>query len=178
MIRVICAVAGVIALTAPVRPDVDATIFAQAFRAGNADQFKNMQVSGTGVSFHGAVTERLADGASRTSLVVTLGAQASDAPITVLKTWEEFVAAERAGTTLTIALSGPNLPAVPAQPVTLTFSGVYDGQVRTIVRTPSAGGDPARPGTPCPGEQPTSGTSPGAFRCVPLLTGAKARIEE
>ena len=72
MLRAICAVAGLLALAAPVRPDVDAVAFAKAFQAGQADQYKNRQVSGSGTSFHGPIKERIADGSVRTSLVVTL----------------------------------------------------------------------------------------------------------
>ena len=119
-------------------PDVDAVPFARAFRAGKADQFRNQQVRGSGVSFHGAVTERIADGTTRSSLVITLGADRDNAPVLV-KTWDEFVAAERARTTLVVALSGAALP-VPSgtTPQTYVFAGVYDGQVRTIMRVPQA----------------------------------------
>ena len=174
--RISCAVLGAAILLAPAQPDVDATAFALAFRAGTADQYKNRQIRGTGVSFHGNITEKIADGTTRTSVVVTLGARSSDGTLTPVKTWDEFVASERAGTTVVLALSGPNLPAPPAAgPTTYEFTGVYDGQVRTVMRPPQAAGgsEPADAG-PCPGEQPVN--AKGQFYCVPLLTGASATV--
>ena len=130
MIRVTCAVLMTLALLGPAGPpDVDAVTFALAFRAGSADQYKNRQVSGSGVSFHGGVSERVADGSTRTSLVITLGAAGPDGKLTLLRTWDDFVAAERERITLVVALSGPDLPRPSAQgPVTVAFSGVYDGR--------------------------------------------------
>src|SRR4029453_18153852 len=100
MLRSICAVLGFVALAAPVPPDVDVVALAKAFQAGQADQYKNRQVSGTGVSFHGAIKERIADGSTRTSLVVTLGASAADGSVTPIALWDDFVAAEGARKTL------------------------------------------------------------------------------
>jgi len=175
MLRVACAVVGSLALMAPVaRPDVDAVTFATAFHGGTADQHKNKQISGTGVSFHGAIPEVIADGSKRTSLVMTLG-RAGDARPGLLKTWDEFVAAETARTTLVVALSGPELPSPPASgPTTYEFTGVYDGQVRTIMRAPGSGGSTERDSGPCPGEQPRLIEGGTGFYCAPLLTGAKA----
>src|SRR5215203_3104299 len=104
MTRAICAVLGSLVFLAPVSPDVDAVAFVTAFRAGAADQYKDRQITGTGVNFHGRVEERLADGATRTSLVMTLGSEVVDGKLQLLKTWDEFVAAERARTTLVVAL--------------------------------------------------------------------------
>ena len=174
MLRSTCAVLGLLALATPAPPDVDAVAFAKAFKAGQADQYKNKQISGSGVSFHGAVQERIADGSTRTSLVITLGVAPADGPVAPILTWDEFTAAERTRTTLVVALSGPSLPAVPAEPSKVTFSGVYDGQVRTIMRLPQAG-DAAGDSGPCPGEQRAEGDK-GAFYCAPLLTGATARL--
>ena len=174
MLRTSCAVLGLAVLFAPAQADIDAVTFATAFRAGSVDQYKNKQITGTGVSFHGAIKETIADGSTRTSLVMTLGSRTADGKLTPVKTWDEFVAAERAGTTIVVALSGPNLPAPPtAGPTTYEFSGVYDGQVRTVMRPPQAatGSEPADAG-PCPGEQPVN--AKGQFYCVPLLTGATA----
>src|SRR5436305_1555602 len=126
MLRSTCAVVALAALFAPAPPDVDAVTFARAFKAGQGDQYKNKQIAGSGISFHGAVQERVADGSTRTSLVVALGALPADGPIAPILTWDEFTAAERSRTTLVVALSGPSLPAVPAQPAKVTFSGVYD----------------------------------------------------
>src|SRR5262245_26974978 len=176
MLRSICTVIGFVALVAPAPPDVDAVAFANAFKSGQADQYKNKQVSGTGVSFHGAIKERIADGSVRTSLVVTLGAAPDGGQLTVLKSWDEFVAAERARTTLVVALSGPGLPEVPAQPATIRFSGVYDGQVRTIMRVPHSGRGPADDNRPCPGEQARDANASAVFYCAPLLTGATAAV--
>lgn len=175
MLRAACAVIGTLALMAPAAPpDVDAVALATAFRAGNADQYKNKQVTGTGVSFHGAISERIADGSTRTSLVMTLGSVAADGKIGLLKTWDEFVAAEPARATLVVALSGPDLPKPPATgPTTYDFTGVYDGQVRTILRAPDSGAATSSD-RPCPGEQPAQGDAAAAFHCAPLLTGAKA----
>jgi hypothetical protein len=176
MLRATCTVLGFALLLAPAPADVDAVSFATAFRAGAADRYKNKQISGTGVSFHGAIKEKIADGSTRTSLVMTLGAVARDGKLTPVKTWDEFVAAERAGTTLVVALSGGNLPEPSATgPATYEFSGVYDGQVRTIMRPPQAdtGSEPADAG-PCPGERPVEGR--GQFYCAPLLTGATATL--
>ena len=175
MLRTTWAVLAFAALFTPAQADIDAVAFATAFRAGNGNQYKNKQVSGTGVSFHGAIKEKIADGSTRTSLVITLGAVTREGAVAPLKTWDEFVAAERAGTTLVVALSGPNLPdAAAGTPAIYEFSGVYDGQVRTIMRPPQAdtGSEPADAG-PCPGERPVEGR--GQFYCAPLLTAATAR---
>jgi hypothetical protein len=175
MVRALCIAAGLFSLAAFARPDVDAITFAKAFQAGHADQFKMKQISGTGVSFHGNITERLADGSTRRSLVVTLGAVSVDAPGESLQTWDEFVEAERARRTLVIALSGPDLPEMPARPATIRFSGVYDGQLRTIMRVPQAADSTVPDSGPCPGEQAPPG-SRGSFYCAPLLTGVTATI--
>ena len=175
MVRAICAVAGLLATLIPALPDVDAVTFAKAFQAGEADPFKHRQVSGSGTSFHGAIKERIADATERTSLVVTLGAAPPGGDLILLRTWDDFVAAERARTTLVVALSGPELPAVTPEPTPLRFSGVYDGQVRTIMRVPQAGAGAADSG-PCPGEQPRDPAPGAVFYCAPLLTAATATI--
>jgi hypothetical protein len=175
MTRIACMLVGLLTLVAAGSPpDVDAVAFARAFRAGAADQFRNQQVSGRGVNFHGAVSERIADGTTRTSLVITLGAVRDAAPV-LIKTWDEFVAAERARTTLVVALSGSSLP-VPSgtTPQTYEFSGVYDGQVRTIMRVPQASDSPTPDSGPCKGEQPRA--DGGRFYCAPLLVSATARV--
>lgn len=176
MIRTAAVVAGLTMLVAPVQQAVEAVPFVQAFRAGNADQFRNRQISGTGVNFHGLVTERIADGTTRTSLVITIGsARPGSAPM-LLTTVDEFIAAERARTTLVVALSGLNLPApTDKRPQTYEFSGIYDGQVRTIAR---AGGaiSTAPDAGPCQGEQP-EGVLKGTFYCAPLLVNATAAIK-
>jgi hypothetical protein len=180
MTRIACALAGLMALVAPspVQFDprgVDGVAFALAFRAGSADRFRHRQVSGTGTNFHGAIRERIGDGSTRTSLVVTLGAADPDGKLTLLRTWDDFVAAERARTTLVVALSGPDLPAPPAPgPAVYEFSGVYDGQVRTIMRVPQTADGGTPDSGPCPGEQPRQGEQQGSFYCAPLLTGATA----
>jgi hypothetical protein len=79
MLRSICAVLGFAAPVTPAPPDVAAVTLAKAFKAGQADQFKNKQISGTGVSFHGAIK-----GADRRRLDAelarrTLGALAANA---------------------------------------------------------------------------------------------------
>lgn len=176
MLRAACAIVGLLALVTP-NLDVDAVPFALAFRAGKADAFKGKQISGLGMSFHGAVSERLADGSTRTSLVITLGAADPSGKVTPLNTWDEFVAAERARTTLVVALSGPDLPPPPSGPTLYEFSGVYDGQVRTVERAPQAVDAPGTADSgPCPGEQPRRGSPTGSFYCAPLLTGATATI--
>ena len=176
MVRACVAVAGLIVMVTPTRPDLDAVTFAKAFQAGEADQYKNRQVAGGGVSFHGAIKERVADGSERTSLVVTLGAAAPGGELRRLLAWDDFVEAERARTTLVLALSGPDLPAVSTEPTALRFSGVYDGQLRTIMRVPQAGGGSPADSGPCPGEQPRDPAPGAVFYCAPLLTGASATI--
>jgi hypothetical protein len=188
MFRAVCVIAGLVAFAGPTS-DIDATAFALAFRAGNADQYKNRQISGSGTSFHGAITERLADGSTRTSLVITLGASDASGKVAPLNSWEAFVAAERERTTLVVALSGPNLPAPPTNgPTVYEFSGVYDGQVRTIPRAPveqtgelrsqtSNAGQSASPEGPCRGETPRDQPQQrDSFYCAPLLTGATATV--
>jgi hypothetical protein len=172
MLRSSCVVLGFVALLLPAPADVGAVTLVKAFKAGQADQFKNKQVSGTGISFHGAIKEHIADGSTRTSLVVTLGAVAANGQLTPVTRVDEFVAAEQARTTLVVALSGPDLPNVSPEPTTMAFSGVYDGQVRTIMRAPQAaeGTDSG----PCPGEQVRD--MPGSFHCAPLLTNATASV--
>jgi hypothetical protein len=182
MVRAVCAFAGLVVF-APSFADVDATTFALAFRAGAVDRYKNTQISGVGTSFHGAIAERLADGSTRTALVITLGSADRDGRLTPLNTWEDFLAADRARTTLVVALSGPNLPAPPAAGLTVyEFSGVYDGQVRTVPRAPvdqtsGAATQGFSPDSgPCAGEKPRDESqSPGLY-CAPLLTGATATI--
>lgn len=177
MLRAAIALFIVLALAWP-KPDVDAVPFALAFRAGKADPFKGRQISGAGMSFHGAITERLADGSTRISLVITLGAADASGKLTPLATQDDFIAAERARTTLVVALSGPSLPPPPTSgPTVYAFSGVYDGQVRTIARAPQAVDVPgAADAGPCPGEQPRGAAQAGSFYCAPLLTGATATI--
>jgi len=177
MIRVTCVLVGVVALLAPRQGAVDAVALAQAFRDGTADQYKNRQVKGTGVNFHGAINERIADGTTRTSLVITLGSARKGPAPALIGTWDEFIAAERARTTLVVALSGANLPAPTTDktPQTYEFSGIYDGQVRTIVR---AGGaiSTAPDSGPCKGEQPQGGFE-GTLHCAPLLVNATASVK-
>jgi len=182
MIRVACAIGGLVALLAPAQAAVDALTLAEAFRAGNADQYKNRQVTGSGVNFHGALPERIADGTTRTSLVITVGSVREGASPALIKTWEEFVAAERAHTTLVVALSGANLPSPPASgPQPYDFSGIYDGQVRTVLRLPqprdASTSTPPDSG-PCKGESPVAQTdAPVSFYCAPLLVNATATIK-
>jgi len=182
MIRAACAVLGAVALLAPAVPraDVDAVTFATAFRAGNADQYKNKQVSGTGVSFHGAITERLGDDSTRTSLVITLGSLGQGGKVDLIKTWDEFVAAEHDRTTLVVALSGPDLPSPPrGDAVSFDFSGVYDGQLRTVMRAPLSSDSAAQDSGPCPGEAARQPAEPASsFYCAPLLTGALVTQKE
>jgi hypothetical protein len=178
MIRFACVVAGLVALIAPGQGTVDAVAFARAFRSGQADQYRNRQVAGTGVNFHGAINERIADGSTRTSLVITLGSARTEGTPALIRTWDEFVAAERARTTLVVALSGANLPAPGAGggPQTVEFSGIYDGQVRTIMRVPEAADAPTPDSGPCKGEA-ARGTAAGSFYCAPLLVNATATIK-
>jgi len=175
MMRSICAVALFLAVALLAPRDIDAVAFAKAFAAGQADQYRMKQIAGTGVSFHGAITERVADGSARRSLVVTLGALPGDGPLVAVKTWDAFVAAEQARTTLVVALSGPDLHDVPSRPVTLRFSGVYDGQVRTIMRVPQAAASATPDSGPCPGETAPAAAN-ASFHCAALLTGATATI--
>lgn len=193
MYRALCTFVALTAAFAPaplarlVSRDVDASAFALAFRAGRADEYKNRQISGAGMSFNGAIAEKLADGSTRTSIVITLGAAGPNGRITPLDTWDAFVDADRARTTVVIALSGPNLPPPPtAAPTLYEFSGVYDGQVRTVARVPAAqrsgnapsdAGQPVSPDAgPCPGEAPRDQPPDASFYCAPLLTGATATI--
>lgn len=177
MLRAAIAIPVVLALAVP-NLDVDAVPFALAFRAGKADVFKGKQISGAGTSFHGVITERLADGSTRISLVITLGAVDPLGKLAPLATRDDFVAAERARTTLVVALSGPNLPPPPTSgPTVYEFSGVYDGQVRTIARAPQAADVAgASDAGPCPGEEPRGAAQNGSFYCAPLLTGATATL--
>src|SRR5215471_13404150 len=98
MCRAVCAFAGMLLLSLPA-VDVDAVTFSLAFRAGKADQYKNKQITGVGTNFHGAISERIADGSTRTSLVITLGAVDPSGKLKLLSTWDDFVAAERARAT-------------------------------------------------------------------------------
>jgi hypothetical protein len=173
MTRVMCVLMGVLALAANRPPaDVDAAAFVRAFRTGSADQYRNQRVRGTGVNFHGAVTERLADGTTRTSLVMTVGGAGEAGAFTIIKTWEAFVAAERARTTQVVALSGADLPAPSGQePLLYQFSGIFDGQVRTIMRVPQSSDSTIPDSGPCKGEEPRGS---GSFYCAPLLVNATA----
>ena len=176
MMRTACVLAGVVALLAPTQAAVDAVTLAMAFRAGSADQYKNRQIKGTGVNFHGAINERIADGTTRISLVLTLGRAREGVALPLLTTVDDFIAAERARTTLVVALSGRDLPAATAPaPQTYEFSGIYDGQVRTIPRAGGAISTPPDTG-PCKGEQPQAGVD-ATFYCAPLLVNATAAIK-
>ena len=178
MIRSACLLTALVALVVPPQTSVDALVLVQAFRAGSADQYKNRVIAGTGMNFHGAVNERIADGTSRPWLVMTLGAEREGASPAVLKNFDEFVSAERNRTTLVIALSGVNLPVPPAGlgPQRYEFSGIYEGQVRTIIRVPQAlNGVKDDPG-PCKGEHALDGVQ-GSFYCAPLLVNATATIK-
>jgi hypothetical protein len=179
--------AAVLAVVAPPQSTADPVSLAQAFRAGNTDQYKNRQVKGTGVNFHGALTERLADGTTRTSLVITVGSAPDNSTAVPIRTWQEFVAAERAHTTLVVALSGANLPPPPsgAGPQVYEFSGIYDGQVRTVLRLPlPPSKDTALPPPvdmgPCKGESaaPAQIDAQVSFYCAPLLVNATATIKQ
>lgn len=178
MIRTACVLTALVALVVSPQAAVDPVSFIQAFRAGAAEQFKNRVIAGTGMNFHGAVNERIADGTSRPWLVMTLGAEREGASPVILKTFDEFVKAERERTTLVVALSGRDLPVPPpgAGPQPYEFSGIYDGQVRTIIRAPQAlNGVKDDPG-PCKGERALDGVQ-GSFYCAPLLVNATARIK-
>lgn len=178
MMRAICAVLASFVLLAPASSDVDAVTFVTAFRAGKADQYKETTVTGTGTNFHGTVLERIADGTSRPSLVITLGSELVDGKLQLLKTWNEFVEAERTRTTLVVALSGPDLPQQPSSaPTAYSFSGVYDGQVRTIPRAPQASDSDVPNIGPCAGEAGRNGEPAGIFYCAPLLTGATVTVK-
>ena len=174
MTRILFVLAAAVALAAPRPADVDAVAFAQAFRAGTADRYRNQRVAGTGMNFHGAITERIADGTTRTSLVITIGSARNEGPPSILGTWDEFVAAERGRTTLVVALSGANLAAPSGDgPQRYEFSGIYDGQVRTIMRVPQSSDSTTPDSGPCKGEQPQSSAG-GSFYCAPLLVNATA----
>jgi hypothetical protein len=176
--RAICAVLGYGLFLAQVSSNVDAVTFVTAFRAGAADQYKDRQITGSGMNFHGKVEERLADGSTRTSLVITLGSEVVDGKLQLFKTWEEFVEAERTRTTLVVALSGPHLPQQQGgRPTEYTFAGVYDGQMRTVPRAPQAADSDVPNIGPCAGEQGRNGEPAGLFYCVPLLTGATATVK-
>jgi hypothetical protein len=181
MIRLASAVAGLLALVVPaVAPtDIHAVDLAKAFKAGTADQFRNKQVSGNGVDFHGPIEEKLADGSTRRSMVMTLGSLEPDGRLSLINSPEEFAAAERARTTLVVALSGPDLPQSEPKPGSIyLFSGVYDGQVRTVARSPAAKDSTVPESGPCPGETPRPSVTAGTtFYCAPLLTGATATLQ-
>jgi len=181
MFRAACAVIGLLTLAAPrlAQTDVHAVDLAKAFKDGNADQFRNKRVSGTGVDFHGPIVEKLADGSTRRSMVMTLGSLEPDGRLTLLNSPDEFAAAERARTTLLIALSGPDLPQTePKAGSIYLFSGVYDGQVRTIARAPAAKDSTVPDSGPCPGEKARGPVAAGVtFSCAPLLTGATATLQ-
>ncbi len=178
MTRILCAFVALLALaSAELLADVDAASFVRAFRTGTADQYRNQRVGGTGVNFHGAITERIADGTTRASLVITVGAAGDDGAPVLIRTWDAFVAAERARSTQVVALSGTDLP-VPTgdTPQGYEFSGIFDGQVRTIMRVPQASDSTVKDTGPCKGEQPQG--AGGSFYCAPLLVNATARIVE
>ena len=172
-------IAGLLTLVALLQQPVDAVRLVQAFRDGTAGQFKNRRIAGTGVNFHGNVSERAADGTTRTSLVITIGSAVAGPPPTleIIKTIDGFMAAERARTTMVVALSGSALPAPAGDtPQTYEFSGIYDGQVRTIVRAGGSSSNAPDAG-PCKGEGP-QGNFEGTFYCAPLLVNATAAIKE
>ena len=92
----------------------------------------------------------------------------------ILDLWSRRVVGWNTSTTMVAALSGSNLPLPAANgPRTYEFSGVYDGQVRTIIRVPAAADSTTPDSGPCKGEQPRGA---GSFYCAPLLVSATARL--
>ena len=130
---------------------------------------------GRGVNFHGAITERIADGTTRSSLVITVGAdREARCPCSSRPGTNSWLPSGRA-TTLVVALSGANLPVPSAgTPQTYEFSGVYNGQVRTIMRVPAA--EDSRRLTPGRAKGSSLERTGGSFYCAPLLVSATAEL--
>jgi len=149
---------------------VDAATFAAAVLQGRGDEYKGRTISGIGADFHG----------SSPSLELTVGS-AADEPPKAISTWDEFIAAQRARTTLVVSLKVAGFqrtswPKRGTPPALYEFTGVFNGTMKTIPRmgVPS---DPHDSG-PCPGSQPTAGLSSGPMsrHCVPVLDEAKIQI--
>lgn len=108
---------------------VDAAAFALAVHQGRAQEYKGRIVSGEGLDFHG----------SWPSLDLTVGSAAVDGQPKPLATWEEFLDAQRARTTLIVALNVAGFtrtswPKRGTTPAAYGFSGVFNGTMKTIPR--------------------------------------------
>jgi len=73
---------------------VDAATFALAVQQGRGDEYKGRIIAGTGADFHG----------SAPSLERTVGSAVADRKPKPVTTWDDFVAAQRARSTLVLSL--------------------------------------------------------------------------
>jgi hypothetical protein len=146
---------------------VDAATFALAFQQGRGEQFKGRVIRGVGLDFHGGMP----------FLIVTVGAVGSDQTPRVIKTWDEFVAAQNARTTLVLVLKAPSYqrtswPRMGQPPAEVIFQGTFAGETMTV---PRMGAQTMAPDSgPCPGENLGPGGFVGSgvprtFQCVPVL---------
>jgi hypothetical protein len=151
----------------PMSDTVDAATFLLAFRAGQADQYKGKTVTGSGLDFNGASPR----------LVLTVGAESADKGAAPVTTWDQFLAAQNARTTLIIALDAPDFkrtswPRRGQKPDEYTFSGVFNGKTMTASR-PGSGPDSGPCETP-PANQIRVSSGPTTYHCVPQLDSATA----
>ena len=145
---------------------VDAATFALAFRAGKADQYKGRTIAGSGLQF----------GQFYPGVLVTIGAAGDDGRVTPITTRDQLTAANNARATLQILVTGADVQPTPPrgaaayEPVAYTFTGVYNGHMRTAMR-PRTPDDAPDTGV-CP-DQPaglTAHTSePMTEYCVPMI---------
>jgi hypothetical protein len=162
------AFASLLALFGPSVPspqDVDPAAFVMAFQSGAADQYKGRTIAGTGVAF----------GVGGPWILITLGAVGDDKRVVPLTTREAFSAARAAHTTLQLFVSAPDFDSKSLTPRDLpaqfSFSGVYNGRMRTAWRPESGLADtgpcPPQPDDPKNLHVITNG--PSTAYCVPLL---------
>jgi hypothetical protein len=152
----------------PTKDTVDAATFLLAFRAGQADQYKGKTVTGSGLDFNGSAPQ----------LALTVGAEGADKGAAPVTTWDQFLAAENARTTLIIALDAADFkrtswPRRGQTPDAYTFSGVFNGKTMTASR-PGSGPDSGPCETAPPPNQIRVSSGPRTYHCIPLLDSATA----
>ena len=155
--------------TAHSQDSVDAAMFLTAFRSGTADQFKGRTIAGTGLAFGMSMP-----------VLITVGAAADDKQVTPVTTWDQLTAAQNARTTLQVMISvadfdPTSMSADRQRPNQYSFSGVYNGRMRTTQRPeapnglPDTGPCPPQPGDPSNLLTISSSARPMTSYCVPLL---------
>lgn len=165
--------------------EVDAMTFLLGFRAGTASTYNGFRVIGVASDFHGVQTpggganmhQASALATPQPYAILTVGGVRPNAAPVLLKTWEEWRAADRDATTLDVLVRLPNPPAAAERkypPSTYEFSGMYSGEQMSVARlTPGAKADAS--GCGAHGSMHTDGHGlipdyKQQSHCVPVLT--------